>query len=79
MTCADEAIASHVLAVDHRLEKEAVLGVLCYPQVRHARCEEIRREFDIDRDTVSLLLDVNEALDGLEGGQGRKSLEGALH
>lgn len=63
-----------ILAIDHRLEQEAVLGVLCDAEVGRAGCEEVAGELDEDRHAVSALFLEDQLLDGGKRGERGQSL-----
>ena len=55
-TCTNEAIPREILASHHGLQKEAILRVLRYPQVRDAWREKVSGQLDVHRYAISLLL-----------------------
>lgn len=70
-TCADEAVPRQVLSRDHRLQKEAILRVLRYPEVCNTWRKEVPGKLHVYRDAVSSLLLEYDLLDRGERGKRR--------
>ena len=63
-TCTNEAIPREILASHHGLQKEAILRVLRYPQVRNAWCEEVSWKLNVYWDAVPSLFFQDDVFDG---------------